>query len=75
MTNKATKIKSRHESLQTQVSACPREDETYWPTGVVIEQGTEDWYEDAILLESEGHARQVVGAIRKCAAELGWEVE
>jgi hypothetical protein len=41
----------------------------------VIEQGTEDWYEDAILLESEGHARQVVGAIRKCAAELGWEVE
>ena len=72
MKNQEIKIKTLHESLQTQVSAHPRKDETHWPTGVVIEQGADGWYEDAILLESEGHARQVVGAIRKCAAELGW---
>jgi hypothetical protein len=74
MKSKTIKIKTLHESLYTEVSANPREDETHWPTGVVIEQGAEDWFEDAILLESEYHARQVVAAIRKCAAELGWEM-
>jgi len=75
MQNLEIKTKTLHGSLQTEVSAHPREDETHWPTGVVIEQGADGWYEDAVLLESEDHARQVVAAIRKCAAELGWEVE
>jgi hypothetical protein len=74
MVVEVTVIKAKHESLQTLVSARPRENEAHWPTGVLIEQGHEDWWEDAILLESEDHAKRVVAAIRKYAADLGWEV-
>jgi hypothetical protein len=34
----------------------------------------DDLLEDAILLESEAHAKAVVAAIRECAAKLGWDV-
>ena len=80
MKNKLIKIKAMHNFLQTQVSiehgiSTLRKDETHWPTGVLIEQGpAHDWLEDAILLESEAHAKAVVAAIRECAAKLGWDV-
>jgi hypothetical protein len=78
MKNKLIKIKAMHNFLQTQVSiehGISRKDETHWPTGVLIEQGpAHDWLEDAILLESEAHAKAVVAAIRECAAKLGWDV-
>ena len=80
MKNKLIKIKAMHNFLQTQVSiehgrSTLRKDETHWPSGVLIEQGlAHDWLEDAILLESEAHAKAVVAAIRECAAKLGWDV-
>ena len=80
MKNKLIKIKAMHNFLQTQVSiehgiSTLRKDKMHWPTGVLIEQGpAHDWLEDAILLESEAHAKAVVAAIRKCAAKLGWDV-
>jgi hypothetical protein len=75
MKNKLIKIKALHNFLQTQVSITLRKDETHWPSGVLIEQGhAHDWLEDAILLESEAHAKAVVAAIRECAAKLGWDV-
>jgi hypothetical protein len=75
MKNKLIKIKALHNFLQTEVSITLRKDETHWPTGVLIEQGlAHDLLEDAILLESEAHAKAVVAAIRECAAKLGWDV-
>jgi hypothetical protein len=80
MKNKLIKIKALHNFLQTQVSiehgiSTLRKDKMHWPTGVLIEQGSaHDWLEDAILLESEAHAKAVVAAIRECAAKLGWDV-
>ena len=75
MKNKLIKIKALHNFLQTQVSIEHGISKTHWPTGVLIEQGpAHDWLEDAILLESEAHAKAVVAAIRECAAKLGWDV-
>ena len=75
MKNKLIKIKAMHNFLQTQVSIEHGISKKHWPTGVLIEQGpAHDWLEDAILLESEAHAKAVVAAIRECAAKLGWDV-
>lgn len=45
-----------------------------WPMSVKIEQGPAGWMEDCILIDSEQRCKHLIEAIRKAAAELGWEV-
>ena len=61
-----------NESLYMRVSTKPQLG--FWPMSVVIEQGEDGKVDDCVLIDSEQRCKYLVEAIRKAAAEFGWEV-
>lgn len=61
-----------HKDLHMRVSTRPQDGP--WPMSVMIEQGQDGWMEDCVLIDSEQRCKHFIEAVRKAAAELGWEV-
>jgi hypothetical protein len=42
--------------------------------GILIEQGIHCFIDDVILVDSEDRAKQLINAIKRRGADLGWEI-